>query len=71
MPGSYTGTFSVLGEADAMTQDILATQEFVINVLPAGGAPIPGPATLVLLSTGLAGVTAKVRRRRRQKNADA
>ena len=63
-PGSYTGSFSVLGGADDAAQDILATQEFVINVLPAGGVPIPEPATCLLMVAGLAGIVACRRSRR-------
>jgi hypothetical protein len=64
-PGTYLGTFYVLGGNLPTAQDIVASANFQIDVgassLP---APVPEPGTLVLLSTGVA--TLSIRRRLRR-----
>ncbi|HKX49725.1 MAG TPA: PEP-CTERM sorting domain-containing protein [Candidatus Binatia bacterium] len=64
-PGNYIGSFSVLGGVDDQDQNILATQEFTIMVTPSG-PPIPEPASMLLLASGLAGAAALRRRKRSQ-----
>lgn len=64
-PGVYAGSVTVLGGEDANAQNILGTQEFSITVT-AGQDPIPEPATMLLLGSGLAGAAALRRRKRRQ-----
>jgi hypothetical protein len=63
-PGSYVGSFAVLGGVDDQDQNILATQEFTINVTTGGQNPIPEPASMLLLASGLAGAAALRRRKR-------
>lgn len=64
-PGVYFGSVSVLGGDLETDENILGTQEFSITVL-GGDDPIPEPATMLLLGSGLAGAAALRRRKRRQ-----
>ena len=65
IPGTYTGSFSVLGGSTADDENLLATQEFRITVQ--GTAPVPEPATLALLGTGLSALAAARKRRQRRR----
>jgi hypothetical protein len=67
-PGVYGGSVSVLGGDDATSDNVLGTQEFSITVT-GGDQPIPEPTTMLLLGSGLAGIAAAKRRKRRQTKA--
>jgi hypothetical protein len=72
--GGTSATFTISGDfgnlsADAIAQSIFARFQEVnggdSDVAGNPNAPIPEPMTMLLFGTGLAGVAAKVRRRRR------
>jgi hypothetical protein len=67
-PGTFTGTFTILGGPTPNSFDNLAQQNFQISVVPSA---IPEPTTLVLLSIGMGGVIAAVGRRNKIKEKSA
>src|SRR5579883_1474585 len=64
LPGNYTGSFTVVGGPDDMTQNDLLTQNFQVTVLPATSVPAPG--ALVTALVGIMSATAEGLRRRRK-----
>lgn len=65
LPGTYQGTFSVLGGADGDVQAVVASEPFFVTVSPSS-APVPEASSGISLGTlSLLGVLAvQVRRRR-------
>jgi hypothetical protein len=51
-PGTYTGSFSILGGPDPESQGLLDTADFTINATAPSAVPEPG--TYVLMGTGVA-----------------
>ena len=64
-PGTYLGTFSILGGADSNAADTVATEDFSVTVLPAA---VPEASSLVslgvLLALGLGGLVISAKRRK-------
>jgi len=61
-PGTYTGTFTLLGGAGPDSQDILGSADFTVVVNQTTG--VPEPATLPLLGAGMSALLAWKRTRR-------
>ncbi len=64
LPGTYTGSITLLGGLSDADFDELTTQIFQVTVMSAAD-PVPEPATIILLATGLAGIVGSARGRRR------
>lgn len=57
-PGSYIGSFTILGGATSASLNSLLTRDFQVNV-------VPEPGTLLLVGTALAGLFVRKRAKRK------
>jgi len=55
LPGNYGGSYGFTGGADEFAGDELGSAEFNV-VVSSASLPVPEPGTILLLSSGLAGV---------------
>ncbi|HEY6121855.1 MAG TPA: PEP-CTERM sorting domain-containing protein, partial [Pyrinomonadaceae bacterium] len=62
-PGTYSGTFTVLGGATDGAQDVTLTKDFNI-VVGSSTQPVPEPTSMLLLGSGLGGAWLAKRRKR-------
>ncbi len=65
-PGTYNGTFTILGGVDGNATDTVATQDFSVTVLPVAAVPEASSVVSlgVLLALGLGGLSVSTRRRK-------
>jgi len=69
LPGTYTGSLTILGGLTGADFNDLGSQFFQITV-QSPTDPVPEPATIILLGTGLAGVVARARKRRKARRRE-
>ena len=62
LPGDYSGSFAIQGGVDDSTFDTLAIEDFRVTV-----APVPEPASVILLGSGLLGIVGTYRSRFKRK----
>jgi hypothetical protein len=60
-PGSYSGTFYILGGSDSSAFNVLATQAFTVNAVPRT-SQVPEPSTICLLGTAAFAVLIRKKR---------
>ena len=65
LPGTYTGTFTILGGADSTASDTVATEDFSVTVLPAAVPEASSMISLgVLLALGLGSLAVSAKQRK-------